>query len=949
MADVELIPDGRKGILKFNGKQSGSYEYITMSENPKIVKVVGSYKSKDPGIPNYGDAFHSFERRVKPESSKFGGKMNTIVDVVLKEFYDAKINPDISSLKVDMNGKTGVVSYEAIIKESTDGKAWIGLMSRGGCGHNGDMSKRQKQKDEGAELKDILDYKLGKGENGNPCAFVRQLFWVYTSKKYPPHPKTPGAGAPTPETSTTQEPTAPPVPLPPAPKFGYLIDSKITLKKFSGPGEIIGITEVEAKEGIADFSGIQFSDPGDYVIQVIPSNTTDLLSTTFSIKVEPSDEVIEQPSSAQDDNANKGNRPIIAQIDEPRIKLAPMVSPAAENDGDSNSQVAESLGMTPFVYYAGSQIKPDDVVSMEIFYQNFVPQISLKFKDSLGLLSQPQSSTAINRNIQVFLNSGSANLKSIHMDFIVTTANQKDGTYIITGQLNIPEFYKSSRKSYRDTTFNALREFAKDMGLGFNSNINETNDSQVWSRKGGTGSDFMKEILQRAYINDETFLMAYIDFYYCLTYVDVEKEYTRDNSKDIGISSTGTSLASDKGDIDKIVPMILNNEVNKNNASAFTFMEPKTINASESVKIQQGSQTEIKTYDRLKKKFLVFVQDVITGDQRKNVIPRTEDDINTNTRPSFRGKIDTDNVHATYNDTLDNQIRNMNYLTNNLVELTLPVSNFNLYKYQKIKIIFVNQANTATNTDDIDVRKSGDWMILDIRYVYIKGTLGQRLLVGRKELNKTPEEQNQQVIQPDKTANGEINENPDVPGENKPIPNQIYYVGQKVLVKQNDNSYIIEVLRVLENGTQIEGKIVDYLIIPEPVSTSGTSGTSGAAGTSGTSGAVGTSGTSGEVSTNASNDNQKKSTGYKVTIANPTSENDKNIIGQIDIKKVGPKKNAIGTLTGFPAGRADIGPIEGQASFTEDEIPLVEEMILILENKLQEYGVRTKLKYEKNQ
>ena len=75
------------------------------------------------------------------------------------------------------------------------------------------------------------------------------------------------------------------------------INSKITLKVKSGPGEIAGETELELNNNSVDFNKIQFTEPGDYIISVIPSNNSELEATEFSISIEPEEEVIAQENS----------------------------------------------------------------------------------------------------------------------------------------------------------------------------------------------------------------------------------------------------------------------------------------------------------------------------------------------------------------------------------------------------------------------------------------------------------------------------------------------------------------------------------------------------------------------------------------------------------------------------------------------------------------------------
>ena len=92
------------------------------------VKISGSY---NPSKGDY-DGMHSFESRTK---DGFGGKMHTKVNTALKNFYKTyKTNPTISAMNIVMDDTNWVVKWEVLINESKDGKAYVGLTSRGGAG-----------------------------------------------------------------------------------------------------------------------------------------------------------------------------------------------------------------------------------------------------------------------------------------------------------------------------------------------------------------------------------------------------------------------------------------------------------------------------------------------------------------------------------------------------------------------------------------------------------------------------------------------------------------------------------------------------------------------------------------------------------------------------------------------------------------------------------------------
>ena len=193
------------------------------------------------------------------------------------------------------------------------------------------------------------------------------------------------------------------------------INSKITLKVKEGPGTLVGINELETNNGFVDFKGLQFSDPGIYVISVIPSST-DLKETEFVINILPEEEFIPQEDVVTKEEPFEGTRPIIAQIDQPVIKLEPMVFDATDNSKE-NQNIGVGMGFTPFFWYNGVQIPERDISFLEIYYEDYVPKATITFKDSFGLIKAPVTRALNDTKFEIFLNSGSDILKSIHLKF----------------------------------------------------------------------------------------------------------------------------------------------------------------------------------------------------------------------------------------------------------------------------------------------------------------------------------------------------------------------------------------------------------------------------------------------------------------------------------------------------------------------------------------------------
>jgi hypothetical protein len=585
------------------------------------------------------------------------------------------------------------------------------------------------------------------------------------------------------------------------------INSKITLKVKTGPGEIAGETELELNDNSVDFGKIQFTEPGDYVISVIPSNDSELEPTEFSISIEPEEDVIPQENSGDVEEEKPpidGTRPIIAQISQPSIKLEPMEFDISNDDTDDGN-IGSSIGFTPFVWYNGVQIQTKDIKKLFLYYENSIPRCSLTITDTQGLINAPETTPLNDTKFEIFFNSGSEVLKSIHLKFkLEFNQKNKNGTNTLTGMIDINQFYNRKYGSYDDTSFNVLKKIAKELELGYNSNITNTDDKMKWRRRGTNYQDFIKYITQHSYISDDSFLKSYIDFYWCLNYVDLEKEWKRDTSSDVGLNTQGISSIEKE----EIVPMILTDDMSEN-TSSFYFTDYKLTNNSTHQTLNKGIFTSYKAYDRKNKQIMKFNIDSITSEGDDKVIlkgnPGDANSINENFTNKYGGKIDTDNVHSNFLYAKELNKRNLDNLVNISIDFKLPQPNFNLYLYQKIKMNFINPKQTVTDQKLVNERLSGEWMIIDISFTWTNGSLSQKLRAVRKELGKTKKEQEEQKVAPKSDVNNsELNENPTT----DLLPNQIYNVGEVVKLRGSDGViYLYTITSLSDNGNEVTGDL----------------------------------------------------------------------------------------------------------------------------------------------
>ena len=589
---------------------------------------------------------------------------------------------------------------------------------------------------------------------------------------------------------------------------------KFILKVKSGPGVIIGINEVDIVDGKADFSGIEFDQPGDYVL-TITSTSPDVDTTEISVKVAPPPEAIPQDSKGQQEETN-GARPIIAQIDQPNPDLVgPMSFPRQGADDHATTLVASGVGVTPFLNYNGTQINDRDIQNFNLYHDGMIPKIDVIFRDSNGMISSepPRDDT----KFELFLQSKSPDLKSIHMAFKIEDFKRlPNSSYSLLGSMDISKLYRNKFMVNRGTSFETLREICKDLGLGFNSNIMNTNDNMPWRNIGDKQYKFMEDIVKHSYISDESFMAGYIDYYYCFNYVDIEKEMRRDISKDMGLDTGGID-GPDKKEIDKISRLVLVSDPGMQSSSNF-FLKTAERNESTKISMEQGYKTKTKFYDKVKKMFLVFDVDSTTSDGSKSHILKAKDGdkeaFDNNYVTKYNGKIDTDNTHVNYNYAITQNRINLDNMMKNQMDIVLPNPNFNLYRFQKIEVILVNQVPSVSNPEHIQWRYSGEWLIASLGFSFKNGSMTQNITLTRKEMGKNPEEIKEGTKNATKEKKEEAHENPIVGSFATIKPNDKYKVGDVFTVQDSDQKrYILTITKISENGNDVVATLRDPNVV----------------------------------------------------------------------------------------------------------------------------------------
>jgi hypothetical protein len=198
-------------------------------------------------------------------------------------------------------------------------------------------------------------------------------------------------------------------------------------------------------------------------------------------------------------------------------------------------RAAKTGAITPFVKIAGQPVK--GIEMMTIDETGFIPTVHLVFKDEVGEFGGDYFPKT-NVIMSVYIKVGTEKLKPIRCDFLISSMKaisnpysgatkgiSREQTYIVKGELYVPGIYANLSKSYPNlNSKDALKKLCSELGLGFAENESTPTDKMTWINPNMSSLDFMKRVFERAYQNDDSFFMGFIDKYYYLNYIEVNNQ-----------------------------------------------------------------------------------------------------------------------------------------------------------------------------------------------------------------------------------------------------------------------------------------------------------------------------------------------------------------------------------------------------------------------------------------
>ena len=356
------------------------------------------------------------------------------------------------------------------------------------------------------------------------------------------------------------------------------------------------------------------------VTPISPTQSTVPLSQTQSATPAkaPTDTGVDQPNSRntqdqansqQQPNAGKQNTNSIVPTSLTKkfgpsktiLGIRPITFDTAQMPQQSKQELANGLGYVPFVWYNTYQIEPNNIKFFTLYNDGILPKIKLLFMDPMNLM-QDTGFPLDDTKIQIFINSRNKNIKSILMQFKITNFSLDDNSnYAIEGVADVSKLYVRQFIAYKNKTSNdALQDLCKYCGIGFNNNIDNTDDSMTWINPGNINIDFLEEVLSTSYKSDESYMTGYVDYYYSFNYVDIEKELNRNVDDQLGVYVNGLEDILNLPNKDQVNKLYLTNDGSMANSPNY-FNDFKVLNNSTEISLRKGYLNKVKFYDTLQK------------------------------------------------------------------------------------------------------------------------------------------------------------------------------------------------------------------------------------------------------------------------------------------------------------------------------------------------------------
>lgn len=446
-------------------------------------------------------------------------------------------------------------------------------------------------------------------------------------------------------------------------------------------------------------------------------------------------------------------------------------------------ELSKTLGaLFPLVQIRNIRIDYEHLSYFEIDLFEKIPRLTLSFTDPFGKFNI--ESPLDGDIVSVYLKAPHIeSQRPIRIDFDILDidSDPMTNTFGLRGIMKIPYLFKEVCLGLEEnTSFEHLLDIAEKLELGFASNETSTSDKMSRIIPFTTYEEFIKETVTNAYLDDKSFFDWFIDPFYYLCLVNVNKQITTELQSDEVMISSSANFGADptnsevkdsfKG------PHILTNDPKMALFNVFiSFWSLKSSFASKWIKNGYNRIIQFLDVDETNKKseYLnkISVESLTSEGAEKNYIllkgKKGDDFYKGQTKYKWLGKQVANSVGGSVHDNylyanvLNYQ--NVQDLTKMNLSIVLNGLNLNIYKYMSIPVHIYEQGNekinklkrrnsdlgeddnikTSENEEDLGINSddrilnkfiSGNYIVTGLSYVYHKSqNIKTKLQLSRRE------------------------------------------------------------------------------------------------------------------------------------------------------------------------------------------------------------------------
>jgi len=399
--------------------------------------------------------------------------------------------------------------------------------------------------------------------------------------------------------------------------------------------------------------------------------------------------------------------------DQESIKAEEQRSESVDSSTLAKSSSRQGAVM-PLVVINSNMFAVDEIKDFSLSIRGRLPTINIFLKDVEGKfdISSPLDGDIISLYIRP---PDIDNQKPIRIDFDIISifSDPEYKTYSFNGIMKIPGWDSEVCSSLEeDTSFEHLISICQELGIGFASNESSTEDSMTRICPYQPRSLFVEDIVASTYKNDDSFFDWYIDPFYYLCLVNVNKQFSlEDKTEPINISTTTplSAMIGDKDAPDTIKgSLILTNETSKSGMNIYI--------ESFSTQNRSGDIWKTNGYKRYPQWWQigedessfeeVFVDPFTTkGAEKDFILLKGRSDEKTyqdQIKYKWLGKqasiSEGGNVHDNYQYARILNLQNIEEVNKTTIVVILAGINFYIYRYQRLPIIIYNQGNTKKSS-----------------------------------------------------------------------------------------------------------------------------------------------------------------------------------------------------------------------------------------------------------